>query len=172
MLAYDPLTDDHLDKIGNFLYSFEIKDELGFRRKCFELQISKIREEYYPIKLCDVVDDLMDHRQYESAILAAFKFLDSHLQALLNVDANHYYGEDLVNYAFSPNSGVLQLQSHPSEQAGIRNFFSGANAIFRNPSAHKFIEYDSKTTEVIVAMVAMMSNVASRIKENMDSNIT
>lgn len=80
--------------------------------------------------------------------------------------SNEYYGEELINFAFSPKSGALQLQSHPNEQNGIRNFFSGANAIFRNPSAHRFVDYDDKTAEAIIAMVAMMANLASEIKEN------
>ena len=165
------LNDERIAEIGDLLYVFETNDELGFSRKYFEYQRSKIVEEYYPSKLCDAVYDLMNHGEYESAVLAAFKFLDSHLQTLLNVDGKRYYGEDLINYVFSPNSGVLQLQGHPNEQIGIRNFFSGANAIFRNPSAHRFVEYNSTTAEAIVVTVAMLANLASRIKENMNSNM-
>ena len=163
------LTDERIAEISNLLYDFETNSISDFELKYFEYQTSKIMEECYPKKLYETVCDLMNHREYESAILAAFKFLDSHLQTLLNVDGNRYYGEDLINYVFSPNSGVLQLQGHPNEQIGIRNFFSGANAIFRNPSAHRFVEYNRTTAEAIVAMVAMMANLASRIKENMKS---
>lgn len=171
ILENNRFTEDHIAEMGNLLYDFETNDLSDFEWKYFQYQRSKILEEYYPKKLYDAVHELMNHNQYESAVLAAFKFLDSHLQTLLSIDANRYYGEDLINYAFSPNSGVLQLQGHPNEQIGIRNFHSGANAIFRNPSAHRFVEYNSTTAEAIIAMVAMMANLASRIKENMDSNM-
>ena len=160
------LTDEHIAEIGNLLNDFDKNDKLDFERKYFEYCISKILEECYPKNLYEAVSDLMNHREYESAILAAFKFLDSHLQTLLNLDANRYYGEDLINYAFSPNTGVLQVQGHFNEQIGIRNFFSGVNAMFRNPSAHRFVKYNGTTAEVIIAMVAMMANLADKIKEN------
>jgi len=164
------LTDEHIAEIGNLLYGFETNDKSDFERKYFEYCTSKILQECYPNKIYDAVYDLMNHQEYESAILAAFKFLDSHLQTLLNVDANRYYGEDLINHAFSPNSGVLQVQGHSNEQTGVRNFFSGANALLRNPSAHRFVKYSYTTAAAIVAMVDMMAELASRIKENRNSN--
>jgi len=166
ILSTKRITDQNIDEIGLLLYDLQIKLDGDMRLRLFEFTIEKDIKRYYPEKLYQAIYTLMDNGEYESAVFAAFKYLDSHLKSLLGAKSNEYYGEELINFAFSPKSGALQLQSHPNEQNGIRNFFSGANAIFRNPSAHRFVNYDDKTAEAIIAMVAMMANLASEIKEN------
>ncbi len=106
------------------------------------LIVSSVRQmeiSSYERGLIEKVSPLLAAGSYDEVVLNSFKFLDSYLQKLLMFSSHESYGEDLINRAFAPNSGVLQLNTHPNEQAGLRNFVSGANAIFRNPSAHRLL---------------------------------
>ena len=85
------------------------------------------------------------------------------MQKLLGLSSHEIYGEDLINKAFAPNTGLLQLDTNPNEQIGLRNFVSGANAIFRNPSAHRFMQFENFEAATIVAMVAVMARIANQL---------
>lgn len=164
------LTDAKIYEISNLLWEFESKHEKDFRKSFFEKERRYFSKSNYSPQLFGVVDGLLENSENEEAVITAFKFLDNHLQKLLSLESHQLHGEDLINHAFAPNSGVLQIGTHPNEQVGLRNFFSGANAIFRNPSAHRFIDYEDFTGETIVAMVATMANLASELAKKKKAN--
>ncbi len=157
-------TDTNISEIGSLLYEFENKHENRFKHTFIKDRFKDAAEQFYPSELVKLVDSLFESEEYEAAVFAAFKYLDNHLQKLLNVPAHENYGETLVNLSFAPNTGVLQLNTTQNEQIGLRNFFSGANAIFRNPSAHRFVVYDRETAGAIVATVALMVKISAQIK--------
>jgi hypothetical protein len=164
------LTDAKVHEISSLLWEFESKHEKDFRKSFFEKERRYFAKSNYSTELFNVVDNLLDNGENEEAVLTAFKFLDSHLQKILSVQPHQLHGEDLINHAFAPNSGVLQLGTHPNEQVGLRNFFSGANAVFRNPAAHRFTNYEDFTGETIVAMTAMMARFASELAKKKKAN--
>lgn len=163
ILKANRISDSQLHQIRDLLWEFESEHEKDFRKAFFEKERELLTNSDYPSELFNSVVNLLDHGENEEAVLTAFKFLDKHIQKLLSVQSHQFYGEDLVNYAFAPNSGILQLGTHPNEQVGLRNFFSGANALFRNPSAHRFMHYDDFTGDAIIAMIAMMANFVSEL---------
>jgi len=157
------LTTDQIAELGSILYDFENNQEKKFRHAYLEYRLLREAKKQYPSELVNAVYDLMEAEQYEAAIFAAFKFLDGHIQKLLKVSPHDFYGEGLVNMAFAQNTGLLQLKTTSNEQMGIRNFYSGANALFRNPSAHRFVKYDLETAGMVIAMVAMMTEMATKV---------
>jgi uncharacterized protein (TIGR02391 family) len=163
ILSGTRLSDVKVHEISNLLWEFASKHESDFQKSFFEKERRLSAKDNYSAELFGVVGSLLHNEENEEAVLTAFKFLDNQLQKLLSVQSHELHGEDLINHAFAPNSGVLQLGTHPNEQVGLRNFFSGANAIFRNPSAHRFTNYEDFTGETIVAMIAMMTKFASEL---------
>lgn len=157
------ITTEQVDRIGTLISEFQYNDERTLKANYVKAQVHEDLMRGYPKELYEAVYGLLDSENTDEAIVTAFKFLDSHLQKLLGLTPFQYYGEDLINYAFAPKSGVLQLCADPNEQVGLRNFFSGANAIFRNPPAHRFIKHDLFFAASIVAMVSAMAHMATEI---------
>jgi uncharacterized protein Ymh len=128
----------------------------------------------------------LDGGEYDAAIMEAFKCLDRHLQRLLKLSIqDQQYGDTLLNRAFSPDTGALRLTTDPNEQKGLRNFASGANAVFRNAAAHRSVFnpdldalaeivltplaqrpptfYDAATAQTILAVVALLMKIATKL---------
>ena len=159
------LTNEQILNIGSLIREFQSKHEATFQKNYVKAQVEQERRSHYFSGLPTAVVDLLENDNTDEAIITAFKFLDNHLQNLLRLAPYQYYGEDLINHAFSPKTGVLQLGTDPNEQIGLRNFFSGANAIFRNPTAHRFVKHDLFFAASIVTMVNAMSKMATQIAE-------
>ncbi|MBV6465957.1 MAG: hypothetical protein PGMFKBFP_01253 [Anaerolineales bacterium] len=159
------LEDKQIGEASSFLFNFLNNDENDFRTRYFDYQTDVLGDFDYPTELYQVVKELLKDEHPNEAVLNSFKFLDSHLQKIIGVNSHETYGEDLVNKAFALNTGLLQLGTATSEQAGLRNFFSGANAIFRNPSAHRFMKFEPFDAAAIVAMVAVMARMAIEISK-------
>jgi hypothetical protein len=165
-LDKETFADDDVSEITKWLTEFKEKHLKDFQFDILKFRFRHDAELHYPKKLIGFTYELLEAEEYESAVLASFKYLDSHLQSTLDLDPNKYYGEDLINYAFSSSSGALRFSGHPNEQAGIRNIFSGANAIFRNPLAHKLISLEERTAESIIIMVKLMADLVTKIHRN------
>ena len=165
LLSTRKFSESQIVEIAELVREYQVQHEKNFRTSFWVSAVEVHSKRYYQKELYDLVNDLLDEDQYESAVMAAFKYLDAHMQKLLKVSAHKYYGEDLVNYALAPNSGILQLDTHQNEQVGLRNLFSGAYAYFRNPTAHRLIEYDEFSAHAIIAMVALMAQTVSRLAE-------
>ena len=158
------LTSADLKTIATLIANFEVNHETEFQSNWLNACTSKHAYVFLMDGLDDAVVDLLKDKQYDAAVVAAFKHLDSQLQKTLKVSPHDFFGEKLVNLAFAPNSGKLQLGTSESEQLGLRNFFSGANAIFRNPSAHRFVKYDEWSAHAIIYTVAMMEEIVRSFK--------
>ena len=164
------ITDEIIREVSDLLWEFESNHESDFRSAFFEKERERYVKSSYSPELFRVVNSLLENDENEEAVITAFKFLDSHLQNILSIQPHQLYGEDLINHAFAPNSGILQIGTHPNEQVGLRNFFSGANALFRNPSAHRFTHYEDFEAETIVAMTALMAKFASNLAKKKQAN--
>lgn len=162
-LRAKPFTSTQIQRIAALIKTFQENDEGAFRKMFVERQVEYDQKNYYPSGLSEAVRDLLANDKTDEAFVTAFKYLDKHLQKLTGASPYEHYGEDLVNYAFAPKTGVLQMGTDPNEQQGIRNLFSGANAIFRNPSAHRFNDHDPFFAAAVVAMVAALTELASQV---------
>ncbi len=158
--------DEHVQKIAALIKEYQDKEEGAFRKRYVEGEVEYELKLHYPKGLPEAVRGLLKNDTTDEAVITAFKFLDTYLQKLTSASPYELYGEDLINHAFAPKTGILQLATAPNEQAGVRNFFSGANAIFRNPAAHRFIQRDQFFAAAIVAMVAAMIELASQIAKD------
>jgi uncharacterized protein (TIGR02391 family) len=158
----------NLEKIHNLVTDF-LSDEISsespssFKHRFLENAISTSAKNFYSEELFDAISNQLEGSNYDDAVLVAFKFLDKHLRKLIANDSYELFGEELINKVFSPSSGMLQLNTHPNEQVGLRNWYSGANAIFRNPIAHRFGNMDDKSAFSVIAMVALMINTATKL---------
>jgi len=157
------LEDNQITEISNLLFKFLNDGESKFRDRYFDYQVEMRTKYDYPAELFRAVKELLDDDHNDEAVLTSFKYLDNYLQKLLGLSSHEIYGEDLINKAFAPNTGLLQLDTNPNEQIGLRNFVSGANAIFRNPSAHRFMQFENFEAATIVAMVAVMARIANQL---------
>ena len=171
ILKSKSFTSEHAQKIASLIRNYQNDDESDFRKTYIDGQVEYHQKLYYPKGLSEAVRDLLGNDKTDEAIVTAFKYLDNHLQKLTGASAYEFYGEELINHAFAPKNGVLQIGTDPNEQVGLRNLFSGANAIFRNPSAHRFNQHDPFFAAAVVAMVAAMTEMASDIaKKNLRLN--
>lgn len=158
------LSASDLKRIATLIANFEVNHELDFCSTWSEACTSADTYEDLWHGLGDAVVDLLKSRNYDAAVVAAFKHLDGQLQNALGVSPHEYYGEKLINLAFAPNIGKLQLGTNESEQQGMRNFFSGANAVFRNSSAHRFTKHTDFSAHTIIYMVAMMADMVRSLR--------
>ncbi len=154
-----------MKRIVNLIAVFEVKHEDEFLLRW--VNAHERESAYFGIRrpLRNAVIDLLLSRQYESAIVAAFKYLDGQIQKATGATPHEHYGESLMNHAFAPGKGKLQLNSSESEQIGLRNLFSGANAVFRNPSAHRFVHYDQYSALSVVYLVSALSELVASFKQ-------
>lgn len=157
------LTDDQIGRIASLIRNFQENEQSAFKDIYVKEQVAYDLKKDYPVALYDAVVGLLENDNTDEAIITAFKFLDNHLQRLTSASPYQFYGEELINHAFAPKSGVLQIGTDPNEQIGLRNFFSGATALFRNPVAHRFMKHELFFTACIVAMVSAMSEIATQI---------
>lgn len=156
------ITDDDIGKVAKLLFRFEQAEE-RFREEYTEHKADRAVLRDYPEDLFRLVQPLFYNGKYDLAVLAAFRYLEGHIQKEVGVSPHDYFGENLINYAFSPQTGALQIAGHPNEQVGLRNFMSGAYAFFRNPSAHRAVKYDAFSAAAVVAMVAMMAKIVTQL---------
>jgi uncharacterized protein (TIGR02391 family) len=123
------------DKISHFL----LVDQDTFRNSYLGACAKRTIAETYSKDLAFVLLDHLEKANYDKAISEAFKCLDQHLQRVLSLPPSEY-GQALIDKAFSPKSGRLQLQApDPNEQRGLHSLASGANAFFRNAVVHRAV---------------------------------
>jgi uncharacterized protein (TIGR02391 family) len=108
---------------------------------------------------------LLDAGYYDEAVVNAFKVLDHRIRAAC-AEAPDVYGEELINRAFAPDKGKLSQGLVESERRGLRNLVSGANAFFRNPSAHRFVNYDQATAETVIVLVSLLLKMMETSSES------
>lgn len=118
-------------------------------------------------KYYETTNSLMRSRNYDAAVVEAFKFMEEQLRMMLQVSSNEFYGEKLINLAFAQNDGKLQTRRGDNEQKALRNFVSGAYAFFRNPAAHRQVQFDEFSASTIVNIVVLICDTAKKIKNGM-----
>ena len=85
---------------------------------------------------------LMRINAFDEAVRNAFVLLEERLRD--TVIKEGLTGVQLANHAFAPDSPLAKHLGHtPSEREGLRELFSGAFKLFRNPAAHGVVGYSS-----------------------------
>ncbi len=89
---------------------------------------------------------------YENAVFAALKILETRATAMLAQKGN-LYGVEIIDALLSPNTGQLQLGSNKAEQEGAHQTFRGLFLWLRNPSGHRFVEYGREQAYEVICFV-------------------
>jgi uncharacterized protein (TIGR02391 family) len=109
---------------------------------------------------------------YDAAILEAMKQVEERVRELSGLAGS---GVDLMHRAFSPGKagsppGPLAdaTAPDPNENRGLMELFSGAMGAFRNPAAHRPVDYADPTEAVEVVLLAdlllrMLDRVEGRL---------
>ena len=100
--------------------------------------------------------------KFDEAVRSAFVLLEERLRKA--VDKEGMTGSQLANYAFSPDKGPLakHLGQSQSEREGLRELYSGAFKLFRNPTAHSVVDYSVAEGKAIIGLVNLMLRILER----------
>ncbi len=99
---------------------------------------------------------------FDEAVRNAFILLEDRLRQAVKKEG--MTGTDLANYAFSPKDGPLakQLTNNVAERDGLRELYSGAFKLFRNPAAHGVVGYDSVQGKAIISLVNLLLKILDK----------
>lgn len=99
---------------------------------------------------------------FDEAVRSAFVLLEERLRKAVNKEG--LTGTQLANYAFNPTDGLLSkhLGRNQSEREGLRELYSGAFKLFRNPTAHGVVGYDAAEGKAIIGLVNLMLKILER----------
>jgi uncharacterized protein (TIGR02391 family) len=102
---------------------------------------------------------------FDEAVRSAFVLLEERLRKAVGVEG--MTGTQLANHVFNPNNGILakHLGRSPAEREGLRELYSGAFKLFRNPSAHGVVGYSAAEGKDIIGLVDLMLKMIERAKE-------
>jgi len=100
---------------------------------------------------------------FDEAVRSAFVLLEERLRKAVNEEG--MTATQLANHAFSPSSGPLAklLGTTQSEREGLRELYSGAFKLFRNPSAHGLVGYTGAEGKAIIALVNLLLSMLRSI---------
>ncbi|MCA0335239.1 MAG: TIGR02391 family protein [Bacteroidetes bacterium] len=96
---------------------------------------------------------LLNTGHYESAVLQAFKCIETKIRNLTNSDPEEV-GIKLIRKAFHPETGKLTDYKLPiSEREAFSNYIAGAFGYYKNPCSHRDVELDYLSTfdRIVVA---------------------
>ena len=102
---------------------------------------------------------------FDEAVRSAFVLLEERLRKSVNEE--RMTGTQLANFAFNPAKGPLsqQLGHSGSEKEGLRELYSGAFKLFRNPTAHGVVEYSAAEGRAIISLVDLLLRILQRAEE-------
>jgi uncharacterized protein (TIGR02391 family) len=102
---------------------------------------------------------------FDEAVRSAFVLLEDRLRQSLGEEGST--GIQLINKAFSPKTGAFStiLGSNESEREGMRELFSGAFKLFRNPSAHGLVGFEANEGMSIIGLVDLLLGILKRVED-------
>ena len=103
--------------------------------------------------------------KFDEAVRSAFVLLEERLRKAVNDEGST--GTRLANLAFNPTNGPLAkyLGSNQAEREGLRELYSGAFKLFRNPTAHSLVGYSAAEGKAIIGLVDLMLTMLKRAEE-------
>ncbi len=107
---------------------------------------------------------------FDEAVRNAFVLLEERLRAAVGNEG--MTGTQVANFAFRPD-GLLakQLASSPAEKEGLRELYSGAFKLFRNPTAHGVVGYESADGKSIIGLVNLLLRLLARASDPSTANL-
>ncbi len=104
---------------------------------------------------------------FDEAVRSAFVLLEERLRKATGVEG--MTGTALANRAFNadPGSLALRLTEDKGEREGLRELFSGAFKLFRNPSAHGVVGYTPSEGKAILELVNLLLGILKRVDDHL-----
>lgn len=133
---------------------------------------AEMREIWQSVEASSGLDDELLRRcghllhigAFDEAVRNAFVLLEERLRAAVNQEG--MTGTSLANSAFKADGPLAKQLSHnPSEREGLRELYSGAFKLFRNPTAHGVVGYDSVEGKSIIGLVNLLLKILARASE-------
>lgn len=85
---------------------------------------------------------LLRQGEYESAVLTAFKLIETSIRKKINANAEDV-GVQLIRKAFNADNGPLADKSIPkAEQEAFAHYIAGAFGFYKNPCSHREVNMD------------------------------
>lgn len=69
------------------------------------------------------------------------------------------YGEELINGAYGKHGALIFIQNGENKNLHVRNLFSGAYSLFRNPRQHRIVEDDVNSAEAIINLLSLLVSI-------------
>jgi len=97
---------------------------------------------YIHPNIMDKSFELLSIRQFDSAVLQAFKCIEIAIREKCCF-SDEDYGISLIRKAFNPQTGTLTNYGVPvAEREAQAHFIAGAYALYKNPCSHKDVKMD------------------------------
>jgi Protein of unknown function (Hypoth_ymh) len=97
---------------------------------------TKLRDRCLPI----LTGGAADRAVWDSAVRTAGVVLEDRLHDVGGITDPSVIGQELVNRVFGASGTLASKFSVAAERQGYRDLFAGVVGVFRNPSAHRFID--------------------------------
>ena len=98
---------------------------------------------------------------FDEAVRSAFVLLEERLREATKQEG--MTGSALANHAFKSDGPLAKLLAHSeSERQGLRELYSGAFKLFRNPTAHGVVNYSDAEGKVIIGLVNLLLMILLR----------
>lgn len=109
---------------------------------------------------------LLNNGEYESAVLQAFKCIETSIRKKIKADAEEV-GVKLIRKAFNPDNGELTDYQLPKvEREAFANYIAGAFGYYKNPCSHRDVELDFVSTfERIVVASDLLKTIDKATKK-------
>jgi len=133
--------------------------EMDQVRQCIETQAGLDPE------LVQRCGHLIHMGAFDEAVRSAFVLLEERLKKATGKEG--LTGTRLADYAFNAQNGPLSkhLADNQSEREGLRELYSGAFKLFRNPTAHSVTDYEPVVGKAIIGLVNLLLKTLERVKE-------
>ena len=103
--------------------------------------------------------------ELEQSIFVSMKAVEVRARTLGHLSYDDY-GVSLMNKAFGRNGPLTDASATEGERDGMRALFAGANAVLRNPSGHRDIDYDDPAEAAEgVAVASLLMRMLDRIEQ-------
>jgi uncharacterized protein (TIGR02391 family) len=102
---------------------------------------AKLYPQHVDPLLTRTVKPLFMRGDYETAVFRAFKEVEVRVRTRAGF-GNEVYGRDLMVKAFGESGPLTDPNAPKSEQAALRELFSGAISSFKNPASHREVQFD------------------------------
>ena len=113
---------------------------------------------------------LLESGEYESAVLQAFKCIETRIRKLIKGNAEEI-GIKLIRKAFHPENGELTDLNLPiSEREAFTNYIAGAFGYYKNPCSHRDVELDYISTFDRIVVASDLLKVVDKAELNIDKS--